>query len=1745
MHSFTTTHSVTVRLLSGLLLVLLAPLNALGAEAPDNQPVSYYGQIRPIFQAHCQGCHQPAKAGGEFVMTDFARLLQGGESEEVAIVPGQPEASYLIQLITPTDGEAEMPKGKPALSEPDIILIRRWVEQGATDDTPQNAQQRYDADHPPVYSRPPVVTSLDFSPDGQLLAISGFHEVLLHNVSSLTQGHDADGSGLVARLVGVSERIESVAFSPDGKRLAVTGGLPERMGEIQIWGKSSVESPVSSEADSTEEGEAASAEHSALNTQHWTLQLSVPLTYDTVYGASWSPDGAMVAVGCGDKTVRAFNSQTGEQVFFNGAHDDWALDTVFSVDGSQLVSVGRDMTTKLYEVGTQRFVDNVTSITPGALKGGITAIARHPERDEVLVGGSDGTPRIYRLNRLTKRVIGDDANLIRRFPAMRGRIFSVAFAPDGKRIAAASSLNGVGQVAIYTSEYDSTLSDELKKILETRNVKPASKDGKKLEAFVTADVKQIASVDLPAGMFAVAFSPDGRTIAAAGADGTIRFVDPSNGEVTREFAPIAVNPDAPRDERMLVAAKRQAGTEANPLGENLPEGTSLTALHVEPEAVQLNSDFDYVQLLVSGLLDTDDTVDVTRMSQFSLEGDVAQVSSSGRLTAVKDGTGTLVISLGDQVLRVPVAVQGTASDKPISYVQDVMPVVSALGCNAGTCHGAQKGKEGFKLSLRGYDPILDTRAWTDDLKSRRVNLASPDDSLMLLKATGAVPHVGGQRTTPADPYYEIIRRWIAEGAKLDLDVPRVASIEMQPSNPVIQQIGGKQQMRIVAKYTDGSQRDVTAEAVMDSSNSDIATVDAEGVVTTLRRGETAVLARFEGAYVATTVTAMGDRTGFVWEEPETWSRIDELVANKWERMKITPSGLCTDAEFVRRVYLDLTGLPPTSGQVRSFLADGRETRTKRDELVDQLVGSEEYVTYWTNKWADLLQVNSKFIGKPGAKAFRDWIRNQLAANTPYDEFCYQVLTAEGSNKDNPPASYYKILREPDAMMENTTHLFLGVRFNCNKCHDHPFERWTQDQYYQTAAFFARVGLKKDEASGDKKIGGTAVEGAKPLYEVVYEKPEGEVTHIRTGDVTAPAFPYDAEFTAGDDAPRRERLARWITSPDNHYFVESYVNRVWGYLLGIGLIEPLDDIRAGNPPSNPELLDWLGGEFIQSGFDVQQLMRTICKSRTYQLSIATNKWNADDTLNYSHAIAKRLPAEVLYDAVYTVTGAKMKIPGVPEGTRAAALADAGTELSDNFLANLGRPARESACECERSHDLQLGPVMALMNGPTVSDAISQPDNAIARLVAEQPDDTQLIEELFLRILNRPARPDEIEAAKSVRQQLDEEHAQLVAELKAYEEQIAPVVAEREAKRSAAIAAAKADLEAYQAEIAPREAQLDKEQQERIAQLQQELAAFDSEQLPAALSTWENAYRRSATWIPLDPLSLKSTSDVKLAKQADLSVLASGSTNRRTEYEIVADTDLRRITGIKIEALADPSLPGFGPGLAKNGNFVLTELLAQWATVEEPNEKQRITFAEAKADYAQNDYAAAKAIDGKRNESGDGWAVGTQFGVNHVAVFSLKEPLTLQQATRLTIALDQRHADRKHLLGRFRISVTDAENPLEFGVPRNIDQILAIAPATRDDAQKETLLQWFQSQSVERLQKSLALAKSQQPRPIDPGITKRQAKIEAESQPLPVDPQLARLRRAVKLSEDQLQHARLTAAQDIAWALVNSPAFLFNR
>lgn len=1693
-----------------LLVPTTLPLMASAADGPEKKPateadgsVSYYKQIRPIFQAHCQGCHQPSKAGGGYVMTAFDRLLAGGESKMAAIVPKQPEESNLLDQVTPDGGKAEMPKDKPPLSAAELDLIRRWVAQGASDDTPAAAQVRYDKDHPPVYSRPPVITALDFAPDGKLLAVGGFHEVLLWK---------ADGSELVGRLIGLSERIESVRFSPDGKRLAVTGGLPARMGEVQVW-----------------------------NVATQTLSLSVPVTFDTVYGASWSPDGTKIAFGCADNTVRAIDAKNGQQILYMGSHNDWVLDTSFSTDGSHLMSVGRDMTAKLTEVATQRFVDNITSITPGALKGGLAAVTRHPQRDEILMGGSDGVPKIYRIYRETARKIGDDDNQVASFEAMPGRIFSVATNADGKRFAAGSSLDGRGQIDIYAYEFDpAKTSDPIKKILAKKGDTRSAEERAELNKTQKNSARRLASVPVATGaIYSVAVRPDGQVVAAGGSDGLVRLVQAEDGKVAKEFAPVPLGGQTP--ERAAASASPARKPEGTTEAEPLPKDLAIAELTVQPVAIELKNRFDYVQLVVTAKTAGGDRVDVTRQAKASLSSPVAVLTPSGLVRPTSDGKASLSLAFGGKTAEVPVTVIGANTSIRVDYVHDVNPVLSRLGCNQGTCHGSAQGKNGFKLSLRGYDPIFDVRALTDDHGARRVNLASPGDSLMLLKATGSVPHSGGQLIQPGEPYYEVLRDWITDGARLETSTPRVRKIEVFPADPVVQQIGARQQLRVLATYSNGEVRDVTQEAFLESGNTEVATAERGGLMTALRRGEAPILVRFEGAYAASTLTVMGDRTGFVWKQPPSYNKIDELTAAKWKRMKTLPSDLCSDTEFLRRVYLDLTGLPPSADDVRRFLDDKTESRAKRDALVDRLIGSSDFVEYWTNKWADLLQVNRKFLDVAGASAFRQWIRQQVEKNVPYDQFVRSVLTASGSNRVNPAAAYYKILREPTAIMENTTQLFLGVRFNCNKCHDHPFERWTQDQYYETAAYFAQVGFKDDPESQGKKIGGTAVEGAKALYEEVYDKKTGEVEHDRTKQVTAPKFPFPAAHPAAKDGTRRSELASWISSRENPYFARSYVNRLWGYLFGVGIIEPIDDIRAGNPATNPELLDYLTTEFVGSNFDARHMLTLICKSRTYQLSVATNQWNEDDKINASHAAARRLPAEVLLDTVYRVTGSQSKFPGVAAGTRAAALPDSGVELPSGFLSTFGRPVRESACECERSSGLQLGPVMALVSGPTLADAIADPGNELAKLVGREADDTKLINELFLRVLNRPATPKEVAACLKDLQAIEDDHRKMALELGRLEGEFALKRPQLEREREAAIASAQAELAAAEAELAPKLAEREKAKAEATAKLQADLDAYEAA-LPAKVAAWEKAQSAVSPWQPLTPTTVDDRNGASFKTLPDAAVLVSGN-DAQGVIRFVAETDLTNITGIRLELLPDDSFPNKGPGRAPDGNFVINEIKLSAGPKGQPKLAKPVVLTTPLADFSQAGFEIKHTIDGSPN-GGKGWAISPAYGVNHWATFETAEPVGVEGGTTLTITMSHLFNRRQFMPGKFRISVTRQAKPIGLSLPEPLRAIVAIAPEVRTKAQQDALLAYHRTIDSEFAKKRQALNASKAPLPVDPKLQELRTQLELARQPVPVDPHLVQLRKDVEMSIQQAAARRLTTAQDVTWALINSPAFLFN-
>lgn len=776
----------------------------------------------------------------------------------------------------------------------------------------------------------------------------------------------------------------------------------------------------------------------------------------------------------------------------------------------------------------------------------------------------------------------------------------------------------------------------------------------------------------------------------------------------------------------------------------LPPLPALQGLKLEPAELTSQDGLDSRRVLIWGQVDAHTRIDLTAQATLKSDSPEVEIGPDGYILPKQKGEATVTVTAAGQEATLKVHVVN-ATMPPIHFVRNVEPILSKIGCNAGTCHGSAKGKNGFKLSLRGYDPEFDYQALINDDSGRRFNRVDVEQSLMLLKPTAEVPHEGRQVIKPGSRYYRILRQWILEGTQFeDPAQNRPSALTVVPERIEMDLPGRTQQMMVIAKYPDGSSRDVTREVVFSSNIPDIAIVSKEGLVTGVRRGEAAVLIRYEGLYATTEATVMGDRTGWVWNHPPEYNFIDQAIDAKLQRMKIVPSSLCTDAEFIRRVSFDLTGVPPTAERLRTFLADPTDSRVKREKLVDELIASPSYADYWANKWADLLQCSSATLGQKGVWVFYNWIRQSIKENKPYDQFVKELLLAEGSAYQDPPANYYRVLREPGKIAEDVTQTFLGVRFNCNKCHDHPFERWTQNQYYEFGAYFARVAIKRGTLGKDVIRTFTGDNTTVAGEEIVYPDYKGdEVKYLRTGLDAKPKVPFGKAPAIPPDGDRREALVAWLTSKDNPLFAKAMANRVWSYFFGRGIIDPVDDIRSSNPPSNPALLDALTAYFKDNQFDVRKLMRTICDSRTYQLSIVKNKWNDDDQINFSHATPRRLSAEQLVDAVALCTGTKEKYKGLPPGLRAVDIPD-GTVPGDDFLALFGRPQRQSACECERTSNVSLSHAMSLINGATIGNAVDAPGNAIAQLVQRESDNQKLVNDIYLRVLSRPATPKELAA-----------------------------------------------------------------------------------------------------------------------------------------------------------------------------------------------------------------------------------------------------------------------------------------------------------------------------------------------------------------------------------------------------------------
>jgi len=751
-----------------------------------------------------------------------------------------------------------------------------------------------------------------------------------------------------------------------------------------------------------------------------------------------------------------------------------------------------------------------------------------------------------------------------------------------------------------------------------------------------------------------------------------------------------------------------------------------TALEVWPRAVRLQGPAASQRLVVVGVYPDGSRRDLTPTAAAeSASPAVARVDGAGRVVPSGDGSGSIVVRAGGAEARVAVAVAGSGAPRRVSFRHEVEPILTKLGCNMGACHGGQHGKGGFKLSLLGFEPAPDYTSIVKSAEGRRASPFAPEESLLLLKPTLEIAHGGGKRLDPDSAEYDLIRQWLEAAAPGPDDAePDVAGLAVYPPSRVLRP-GEEQRLVVLARLSDGTVRDVTDRAKFDSLNDGIASVTPAGLARVDRQGETDVMARYQGhAALARLTVPFAPTKPFDYESRNL---IDARAAAKWRALGLVPSPPCTDAEFLRRVMLDAIGTTPTPEEVEAFLAD--TDPEKRAKLVDRTLDRPEYVDYWTLKWGDLLRVNSEKLGAQGMLAFNLWLRESFRSDKPFDRMIDELVTAQGSIYTEGPANYYRVATNPEDLAETTAQVFMGVRLQCAKCHHHPFESYGQDDYYGLAAYFARI---KTKASDEFGLFGQE--------RVVFVNKAGEVNQPRTGKRMAPR-PLGGP-PSDDPVDRRRALSRWLTDPKNPWTARSVVNRYWGYLMGSGLVNPIDDLRETNPPSNPELLDAMAGSFVESGYRLKGLLRLILKSRTYGLSALPTPDNRLDATFFTHYRARRLSAETLLDALNAATGTTEKFKLRPAGTRSIALPDSSFE--SYFLDTFGRPVRAIACECERGGDPNLSQALHLMNGEVINRKINAPEGRLAALLKDKAlDDPALVRKLYLASFGRPAEDHEVE------------------------------------------------------------------------------------------------------------------------------------------------------------------------------------------------------------------------------------------------------------------------------------------------------------------------------------------------------------------------------------------------------------------
>ncbi|MFN0166831.1 MAG: DUF1553 domain-containing protein [Bryobacteraceae bacterium] len=760
---------------------------------------------------------------------------------------------------------------------------------------------------------------------------------------------------------------------------------------------------------------------------------------------------------------------------------------------------------------------------------------------------------------------------------------------------------------------------------------------------------------------------------------------------------------------------------------------AATTLTVLPSAAELRGPEARHQFLAQALIGSIQE-DWTRQATWtSSDPKIATVDSSGLVTPVGDGRASITAKAGALSASAAITVKGSQAPFTWSFRNDVIPVLTKAGCNQGACHGALAGKNGFKLTLRGYDPEVDFHTLTRQSIGRRVSLSEPSNSLVLLKASMAIPHGGGKRFDARSLEYRVLGEWIAAGTPPPADDDtRIEALRVYPASAVLKP-GAGQRLVVEAHYSNGELRDVTRWVKFGSSDEGVATVDDNGVVKMTGQGEAAITLWYSSKVLYSRLTVPFDHK----VDPQVYSRfekrgfIDELAVRKWQALNLAPSNPSFDSIFIRRLYLDAAGILPTSEEVEQFLAD--KAPEKRQKLIDALLDRDEYADYWAYKWSDLFLVSTRTLRSNAMWSFYYWIRDSVKQNKPWDQMARDIFTSQGNTRSNGALNFFVLHKDPVQLSETVTQAFLGQKLTCARCHNHPMEKWTQRQYYQFANLFSRIGMKNAAEAGDT---------------IVFAKTTGDINHPRLLRPLEPA-PLDGEPLALDSIEdRRVHFAKWLTSPNNTYFARAIVNRVWGNFMGRGLTEPVDDVRATNPASNEALFDALAKDFVKNGYDIKRLVRLIANSSTYQLSSEANATNQGDTKYYSRYIVKRLPAEVLLDSMSQVTGVPTRFGGYPTGTRALQLPD--TQVQSQFLASFGRPARAICDAGERSSQPSISQALHVINGDTLNKKLSDPNGYAALALKLGLSETRIVEHLFLSAYSRyPSEDEKTTLAKALR------------------------------------------------------------------------------------------------------------------------------------------------------------------------------------------------------------------------------------------------------------------------------------------------------------------------------------------------------------------------------------------------------------